>query len=171
MIPSYSDQHSGPITDLQNFPGFLLRRGQQAHVAAWTKRVSTKVTSVQFGLMKALNDSPGLSQKDLGDILDLDRSTIAEIVGRLERRGFVTRERDDDDLRRNQVWLTGPGASEVERLEPRVYEANIDLLGGLTTSDQRELRRILIALVDSACLKKDSNGFSAKASVSTPTQR
>ena len=143
------------MSNLEQFPGFLLRRGQQAHVGAWTRKVSKTVTSVQFGVMKALSDSPGLSQRELCDILDLDRSTIAEIVRRLEKRGFVRREKNDDDLRRNCVHLTSDGAVEVDRLEPLVYEANIELLEGLSPEDRRELRRILIELVDYHREKKE----------------
>lgn len=149
---------SNPVTDLEHFPGFLLRRGQQAHVAAWTRKVSTKVTSIQFGVMKALRDSPGLSQRDLCEVLDLDRSTIAEIVRRLERHGYLRRERDDDDLRRNRVRLTVAGQKEVDRLQPLVYEANLEILEGLSATDRQELRRILLQLVESHRLRRDRLG-------------
>ena len=71
--------------------GYLLRRAQQAHVAVWQSEVSKEVTSVQFGVLSVLARTPGASQTELCAQLDLDRSTIADIVARLERRGLIER--------------------------------------------------------------------------------
>jgi len=134
--------------DLASFTGFLIRRAQQAHVAAWQREVSSEVTSVQFGVLELLHRNPGSSQRDLCEGLDLDRSTIADIVSRLQRRGLIERVRDADDRRRNVMHLTERGAEELEKLLPRVWQVEHVLTGDLNPSDRVALQRLLTAVLE-----------------------
>jgi DNA-binding MarR family transcriptional regulator len=143
------DQH-----DVSEYTGYLIRRAQQAHVATWQREVSAEVTSVQFGVLNVLAGSPGASQQDLVERLDLDRSTIADIVARLERRGLIERVRDGVDKRRNVLRLTALGESELSTLLPRVARVDEVLTSGLSEHDAVTLRRILTALLDSPGLKR-----------------
>ncbi|WP_368498125.1 MarR family winged helix-turn-helix transcriptional regulator [Herbiconiux sp. A18JL235] len=135
--------------DVSDYTGYLFRRAQQAHVAAWQREVSAEVTSVQFGVLNVLAGTPGASQQHLVERLDLDRSTIADIVARLERRGLIERLRDDIDKRRNVLHLTELGERELTALVPRVERVDAVLTAGLTPADATTLRRILTAVLDS----------------------
>jgi len=136
--------------DLSIHTGFLIRRAQQAHVAAWQQEVSSEVSSPQFGVLSVLHEQPGASQVDLCDALDLDRSTIADLVARLERRGLISRERHDADRRRNTLALTREGEAELRRLLPRVARVDQLLTTGLDRVEIAELRRLLEIVLRSA---------------------
>jgi DNA-binding MarR family transcriptional regulator len=123
--------------------GHLLRRAQQLHVAVWLRDVSSETTSVQFATLTVLDQRPGASQRDLGHALDLDRSTIADLVVRMLRRGLIGRERDEDDRRRNVLQLTAAGRDELTRLRPRVEAIEPTLTAGLSPSERDQLRRLL----------------------------
>ena len=125
------------------YTGFLIRRAQQAHGATWAREVSVEVSSVQYGVLAVLARRPGASQRELGDELDLDRSTIADLVSRLESRGLIARERSAGDRRRNHLRLTRIGAEELERLRPHVAQVEHLLTDGLTELERDELRRLL----------------------------
>ncbi|BBG03834.1 MULTISPECIES: MarR family winged helix-turn-helix transcriptional regulator [Pseudonocardia] len=125
------------------YTGFLIRRAQQAHVAAWQRQVSSEISSVQFGVLSTLAARPGASQRDLQDALDLDRSTIADLVGRLERHGLVERVRADEDRRRNVLHLTEQGRTAHETLRPRVDLVETTLTGRLTTAERDRLQELL----------------------------
>lgn len=131
------------------YTGLLFRRVQQAHVAVWQREVSAEVTSVQFGVLDALSQSPGASQRELCVRLDLDRSTIAEIVARLERRKLISRGRDASDLRTNRLLLTEAGKREHRELVPRVARVDSVLTGMLDEGDRDVLRRILTVILAS----------------------
>jgi len=131
------------------YTGFLFRRAQQSHVAAWQRNVSATISSVQYGVLSVLARVPGASQRQLGDELDLDRSTIAEIVGRLERRGLIERVRDLDDRRRNALRLSALGESELERLHPAVDAVEHILTDALDAKERAELRRLLALVLTS----------------------
>ena len=123
--------------------GHLLRRAQQLHVAVWLRDVCSETTSVQFAALTVLDQRPGASQRDLGRALDLDRSTIADLVARMVRRGLIERERDEDDRRRNVLQLTAAGRDELARLRPRVEAIEPTLTAGLSPSERDQLRRLL----------------------------
>ncbi|KQP57235.1 MarR family winged helix-turn-helix transcriptional regulator [Agreia sp. Leaf283] len=135
--------------DVSQYTGYLIRRAQQAHVAAWQREVSSEITSVQFGVMNVLSQSPGASQTELCARLDLDRSTIADLVARLERRGILERVRDASDKRRNVLHLTEAGAAELDALLPKVARVDHVLTDGLDAEDRVTLRRILTVMLES----------------------
>lgn len=139
--------------DVSDYTGYLIRRAQQAHVAAWQREVSAEVTSVQFGVLNVLAGTPGASQQHLVERLDLDRSTIADIVARLERRGLIERLRDDADKRRNVLHLTAVGRAELSALLPRVDRVDAVLTADLTREDATELRRLLRVVLESPAVR------------------
>jgi len=134
------------------YTGHLLRRAQQQHIAIWLRDVSAETTSVQFAALIVLDQQPRASQRDLGRVLDLDRSTIADLVARMIRRGLIERERDTEDRRRNTLQLTPAGRSELARLRPRVEAIEPTLTGGLTSTERGELRRLLHRMLEPAHL-------------------
>lgn len=132
-----------PDQEPQRYTGHLIRRAQQAHVAAWSRLVSTETTSVQYTILVTLARLGEASQRRLCDEVDLDRSTIADLVARMQRRGLVQRHRDPTDARRNTVSLTEAGAAEHARLRPHVEEVDHELTGSLSGSDREQLRALL----------------------------
>lgn len=128
--------------------GHLLRRAQQLHVALWQRDVCVATTSVQFAALTVLDQRPGSSQRDLGRVLDLDRSTIADLVARMMRRGLVQRARDLTDRRRNVLDLTSAGRAELTRLRPRVDALEPVLTRGLEAEERAELRRLLRRMLE-----------------------
>lgn len=133
----------------QRHVGYLIRRAQQRHVAAWTRIASSEISSVQYTILVVLDARGEASQRELCDDADLDRSTIADLVKRMERKGLIARRRDPEDARRNTVTLTGAGRSERERLRPLVDQVQEALVASMSPQDRRALRAGLIALLQS----------------------
>ncbi|MHB1172168.1 MAG: MarR family winged helix-turn-helix transcriptional regulator [Lacisediminihabitans sp.] len=135
--------------EIASFTGFLIRRTQQVHASLWLRVTSGEITSVQFGALNLLDRYPGIDQRTLGEHLELDRSTIADISVRLQRRGLIERERDPADRRRNILNLTASGRSILRSLEPKAQEVNRQLVSGLSARDRTELHRLLELLLAS----------------------
>ena len=134
--------------DLGDYTGFLIRRAQQLHAAVWQREASTEFTSVQFGALNLLRANPGIDQRTLCEHLQLDRSTIADVCGRLEKRGLIGRDRDPDDRRRNILHLTVSGEAVLSELLPRADRVHDVLVGGLGEADRAELHRLLTLLLE-----------------------
>lgn len=140
--------------------GYLIRRAQQLHIATWMRLVSTETTSVQYAILAVLSRLGRASQRVLCDEVDLDRSTIADLVARMERRGLLTRVRDPEDRRRNTVTLTARGRDEYERLRPLVEASDAELTAPLSAGELTALRAALRGLLDapSAGIQEQTGG-------------
>lgn len=128
--------------------GSLIRRAQQRHVAIWMQEVSTDVSSVQYAALLVLEQSPGGSQRELGDQLDLDRSTIADLTTRMVRNGLVTRDSDPQDKRRKALYLTEHGRAQLDELKPRVETAEHVLTQHLSSAERDALRSLIGRLLE-----------------------
>ncbi|GAA3880307.1 winged helix DNA-binding protein [Leifsonia kafniensis] len=142
MTNELRDESTNEPEPLQH-TGHLIRRAQQRHAALWQELVSADVSSVQYAALAVLERMPGASQSELGAELDLDRSTIADIVARLERRGVIERSPHESDRRRYALRLTAAGLADFSRLRPLVTEANATLTEGLDAGELATLRTLL----------------------------
>ncbi|GAB2823581.1 hypothetical protein GCM10022221_22190 [Actinocorallia aurea] len=97
--------------DMYQQPGHLIRRAQQVHTYLWSTEVSTEVTSTQFAVLSAIAERSPIDQNSIVRRVSLDSSTVADVVNRLVRRGYVERARDLHDRRRNLLSLTPAGRS------------------------------------------------------------
>ncbi len=132
---------------LVKFTGSLVRRAQQRHVAVWLSEVSAEITSVQYAALEILQRTPGVNQRQLGDELDVDRSTVADLVARMVRNGLIERSDDPVDRRSYVLSLAAAGSNQLAALRPRVEEVERILTSKLTPRESVELRRLLLALL------------------------
>ncbi|MEV6330495.1 MarR family transcriptional regulator [Streptomyces sp. NPDC051909] len=136
--------------DLTTHPGHLARRLQQAHHLLWTTVVSEEITSPQFGVLNALVAEPGLDQRTVGERVGLDRSTIAEVVSRLIRRGLLDKVRDPEDGRRFLLRLTDEGTRTHRRLIVRTARMNQIFLAPLSPEEQTQFLSLMRRVSDAA---------------------
>jgi MarR family transcriptional regulator for hemolysin len=59
------------------------------------------MTRAQWGILIWLERQPGLSQKELAELLEVEPITVARMIDRLEARGMVERRPDPKDRR---IW-------------------------------------------------------------------
>jgi len=115
----------------------LLHRAQQAAINASAEGLADKgLTIRQFAVLAALNDEDGQSQSDLVRVTGIDRSTLADMVSRMEKSGLVKRIKSKEDARAKAVSLTPDGQKAYEVAAPEVIEADRVL-----TEDLRKSRR------------------------------
>ena len=133
--------------DLMQHPGHLLRRAVQVMNLLWDEEVSHTITSPQFAALNALYGEPNLDQRTLGQRISLDRSTMAEVVSRLNDRGLIRTERDRRDGRRKTIALTTRGLHTVQHLIPRTHAMTARLVKGLDAKQRTELLRLLTEVV------------------------
>jgi len=87
---------------------------------------------------------------ELAEIMGVTASTMSLTLGRLERAGLVTRERDPDDGRVMNVRLTDAGEDARDRAAAFDPDALDAALLRLPPHDRREAVRILVLLADAA---------------------
>ncbi|WP_246012887.1 MarR family winged helix-turn-helix transcriptional regulator [Pigmentiphaga humi] len=128
-------------------PGYLARRLNQIHYAMFFEECSNEITPVQYGILTALSLQPGSDQKTIGRELGLDRTTTADVLKRLERKGYVTRRVDPDDRRSRQSFITDEGLRVMGLLQEGMNRAQQRLISPLNKKDQHTFVRLLAKLV------------------------
>ena len=140
-----------PPLRLARLPSWLLseaaRRGHQLVSEGFAEE---GVRKAHFTVLVALDEHGPASQAELGRRLWIDRSDMVAVLNDLEAAGYVERERDERDRRRNVVALTPSGVEALARLNARADEAQDALLAALSEDERRELERLLRLLRRSA---------------------
>lgn len=138
----------GQWMPLWDRPGFLVRRLHQIHVAIFLEECAQdNVTPIQFGLLSVLLQDPGCDQTTLAQKLGIDRTNIADVISRLERRGWITRTSNRDDKRMRMTSLTARGKVFVARTHAKMQRAQERLLAPLNANDRAVFVDLLHRLV------------------------
>jgi DNA-binding MarR family transcriptional regulator len=96
------------------------------------------LTSAQYNVLNILIHHPdGLSQRELGDRLVVDRSNVTGLLDRLEKSGRVRRKDDPEDRRVYRVSLTPAGQALWARVHPRYLDVVAQVTRGLPVSGMR----------------------------------
>ena len=92
---------------LPDLIGFNLRCAQLALFQHFGATVGQDGISVpQFGTLLLIEANPDISQSAIAEALRLDRSTLVQIIDRLENRGLVVRHISPTDRRSHALQLT-----------------------------------------------------------------
>ncbi len=78
------------------------------------------MTRAQWTILTKLEVQPGLRQKELAEILEVEPITVARLIDRLEARGMVERRADPGDRRCWHLHLT-------EAAQPLLGEIDVQL--------------------------------------------
>lgn len=112
----------------------------------------------QFAQLLALFEEDRLSQRQLGERVRIDPSTMAHTLRRMERDGLVLREPDVQDRRRVVVTLT----ERARRLEPVLVsaaeETNVLAMRELSAIAQRELLNLVTRVIATLEASNESLG-------------
>ncbi|MFI7699272.1 MarR family winged helix-turn-helix transcriptional regulator [Nonomuraea sp. NPDC049480] len=127
-------------------PGYVARRLYQSYVALWTRAVDPVLTGPQFAVLTAVDNYPGVDQGSLASSVALDRSTMADIVRRLEDNGLIVRQTAMHDGRRKLLHLTEEGARRLEEVNRRARELDEHLLKGYSQAERERVLREITAL-------------------------
>lgn len=130
-------------------PGYLLRRLHQIHYALFYEECAEfGITPVQYGLLTILSTNPDTDQVTLANALGIDRTNVADVLARLEQRGFVERTRSEADRRMVLARLTRNGEELVERMHPAMARAQERLLETLDEEERKGFVATVIRLVE-----------------------
>ncbi|MCI3205196.1 MULTISPECIES: bifunctional helix-turn-helix transcriptional regulator/GNAT family N-acetyltransferase [Pandoraea] len=110
--------------------------------------------------------TPGISAKDLGNILRLDKSNTSRQVAKLEAGGLVRRATASDDARASELYLTDAGQKLRSKIDRFATDQVSSALRRIVPSDQAALVRSL-ALYADALAQDNSAKRDADADIAT----
>jgi MarR family transcriptional regulator, 2-MHQ and catechol-resistance regulon repressor len=103
------------------------------HLDEWGLTVS------QFGVLDALIHLGAMSQKDLAHKILRSSGNLTMVIGNLEKRGLVRRERSTLDRRILVVYLTTEGEYLINKIFPKHVEIIKEEFSILTADERIQL--------------------------------
>ena len=127
---------------LENQLCFPLYACAKEMIRRYRKTLETlNLTYTQYIVMMVLWEHGGMTEGALGRRVHLDSGTLAPLLKRLEKQGYVNRIRPDENERKLFLSLTEQGEALKEKAAhvPRAMEGCIDL----PAEDLLQLKRLL----------------------------
>lgn len=97
----------------------------------------------QVGILTLVTEREPMTQKALGDMLRIDRTTMVTLIDDLERKGFVIRQRHPRDRRAFLVCPTESGRTAKIEAVAILDEQQRCFLAPLTAAEQQQLGALL----------------------------
>ena len=101
------------------------------------------VTLRQYVVMTAIAETPDMTQVDLVRATGVDRSTLADMLNRLEQRGWVARKASEADARAKAVRLTDAGGETLIAARQHARAADAAILDALPRTKRKAFVAIL----------------------------
>src|ERR1700712_512942 len=124
-------------------PGYLFRRMQQIAVAIFVEECkATDLTPVQYAALVGIRTHPGIDATRLSAVIAFDRSTLGNVIERLETKAYVERKPAREDKRVKLLTLTKAGETLLRDIMPSVDRAQARMLQPLKPADRQALMRL-----------------------------
>lgn len=107
------------------------------------------MTRAQWIILMNLERQPGLLQKELAEVLEVEPITVARLVDRLEARGMVERRADPTDRRCWRLHLTDASRPLMQEINTQIIDLADLVTTGLPDTTLRMLCESLTSMRDS----------------------
>jgi DNA-binding MarR family transcriptional regulator len=137
-----------PVPELHAAPGHLIRRLQQIAVALFMAETRDfDLTPLQYAALLGIRENPGCDQTTLANYVALDRSTIADVVERLEGKALIRRKPGASDRRTKRLELTAAGRRLIAAASAAVGSVQDMILAPLKPAERIAFMTLLRRLV------------------------
>ncbi|GAA2851245.1 hypothetical protein GCM10010517_08820 [Streptosporangium fragile] len=142
----YNTTHDGayPDDELRRLLQLLVRAGGLLEPRDYG---GLRISLSEVFALGELADAGTLSQQELADRLGLEKSTVSRLAAGMERRGWLSRERDPANRRFYRLRLTADGLAAAGRIGAELRAAHDGLFDGLTDEERAGLLLGLTGLV------------------------
>ncbi len=101
------------------------------------------LTLEQFHILKHMEPSLGMSQRQIGEIVNKTAANITRILDRMEAKSLVVRRDNPEDRRASLVFLTEKGHALLKEVFGNFEKFSADLVQGITEKEQQIVRKTM----------------------------
>lgn len=134
--------------------GFLLSRATWAMNNSVNRMLRESgladISVAYFAVLQTLWEADGVSITDLGERVQLEKSTMTSLIDRMEGAGLVRRDDHPTDRRAYRICITSRGRELEEKLDRVVTEAYHRLTAGVPEKDLQAAIEVLKAILKNA---------------------
>ena len=143
FAPKTSNQGASD-TLLRQFVGYRMKRAYllvQDDMAKTLEPFGLRTGT--FSALAVVTASPGISQSDLSEVLNIKRSGVVVVVDELECAGVLKRKPVKGDRRTNALTVTAAGRRLWNKVEEAVQNHEAVLFSDLSADEISQLRNLL----------------------------
>ncbi len=145
--PSTPGMSSLGPTSLTQHIGYLLRRAFVHSTDSARACIGDDTPLREVALLALLAERAALSQREVSDLLHVNRTTMVQLVDSMEAKGWVVRERNPRDRRSYALRLTDEGRRACSNLVGELGRGDDELTARLSRSERDRLHRALLRLL------------------------
>ena len=150
--------------ELMETPCHLIRRALKRAYDIFVEELGDAgLTPPQFTVMITVYQNPGMNQNDLVRLTGSDRSTVAELISRLVKRGYLTRRRMPKDQRANRVYVSLDGTKVLRNCLPAVVRAEERIIAPIPPQHRAAMIEGLQRMVEAEDEEVEARARAAKA--------
>lgn len=141
MLFSYDyNQSLGYLTGIAN-------RSLSNMLAIKFREANINMTAEQWGAIIVLLNDGEMSQRELGDKLHLEKSSVSRLSGGLEKRGWISRTKNPKDSRQNLISPTSKAFEVAEHCASIARPILTDAQSGMSEKEILLLRSLLSRII------------------------
>jgi MarR family transcriptional regulator, lower aerobic nicotinate degradation pathway regulator len=129
-------------------PGHLIRRVHQVATAIFAEECRGELTAVQYAALVAIGAHPRIDATRLSAIIYFDRSTIGDVLDRMDAKGWIVRQSTPTDRRIKRLTLSREGRKVLRRVAPAILRVQERLLEPLTAGEAKTIVSLLAKMAD-----------------------
>lgn len=116
------------------------------HVDADKRARSHGMTRAQWGILLWLERQPGISQKELAELLEVEPITVARLIDRLQTRDMVERRPDPRDRRVWRLHLRPPAHDVLQEIAEQRAEMTRLVSQGIESDTLDMMTEVLLLM-------------------------
>lgn len=135
-----------PIVDpLEDLPGYALRRASAAVMAKLAARLAAlHLRPSEASVLLVIQANPGITQSEIGRLLDIARANMAPLTARLAARDLIVRESAGG--RSHGLTLSDTGRRQARKAQRIVAQLESELMDRVPAAQRGAFLRTLKAL-------------------------
>ncbi|MCU0829159.1 MAG: MarR family transcriptional regulator [Tabrizicola sp.] len=143
-IAEAPDQTAETDRHLSAFIGYAMKRALSIVQADFARTLADyDLRAVSFSALSIIVGEPGLTQTQLADALQIERSNLVTIIDELAGRNLIIRAPVAQDRRRHALMPTTAGKQLAAAAQASAIDHERRLFACLTEGERAELQRIL----------------------------
>jgi DNA-binding MarR family transcriptional regulator len=136
------------VNQLERSPIHQLHRAGQCAADIFQAEMGLDdLTPRQYAVLLTVSQNEGLSQTQLVDRTGIDRSTLADIVRRMLKKGLLSRRRTKEDARAYAVRLSDEGWRSLRVADPVARRVDERILSAIPAAQREQFLSDLSTIV------------------------
>jgi MarR family transcriptional regulator, lower aerobic nicotinate degradation pathway regulator len=136
------------LESFSRMPGHLIRRVHQVSTAYFGEECGADLTAVQYAALVAIGSNPYIDATRLSQVIYFDRSTIGDVLDRIESKGWIVRQSTASDRRLKLLTLAPAGEEVLRQVAPAIRRVQERLLAPLSPGEAKTIVRLLTKMAD-----------------------